>query len=116
MVKKIGLFVVLMAVLYLPVGVYAQDLSPAKPLTPGANLAEDINTEDVPNGSIMLLRKAETATPGYVHQRYALVDQGCGKGQIVDHYGAPVDPNDPDLRKTEQKLCRDFQFEVTDGD
>jgi hypothetical protein len=110
MVTKISLFGVLMAILYLPVGAYGQDLSPVQSV-------EGINIAHIPNDTIMVISQDETDTPGYVHQKYAYINQACPGGfQIVDYYGAPVDPNDASLQTRERSMCSDLAFDRADGD
>jgi hypothetical protein len=69
--------------------------------------AERLDISDIPNDSIVVLSKEESDVPGYVHQKYAFVSQACPGGfQIIDHHGAPIDPNDADLLLFEsQQLC-----------
>ncbi len=110
MIIRIGVFGVLLAILYLPVAAYGQDFG--RPMTSVA----DINTENTPNDSIVVISKEETGLPGYVHEKYALVDQNCGGTQIVDYYGPAINPNDQDLHKLEQSMCTNFRFDRTDGD
>jgi hypothetical protein len=76
---------------------------------------EDIDASAVANGSIILISAEETDTPGYVHTKYAYVDRLCGV-QLVDRYGAPVDPGDKELLESEQRMCTEFAFNARDGD
>lgn len=75
---------------------------------------EDIDAAAVANGSIVLIRAEESDTPGYVRTKYAYVDQLCGV-QLVDRYGAPVDPRNKELIEFEQRMCTEFAFD-RDGD
>jgi hypothetical protein len=86
----------------------------ASPADYTATSVEDIK-KSVPNGSIVIISKEETDTPDYIHTRYAFVDQACGP-QLVDHYGPPVDPNDRDLKQTEQRMCTEVAMNTRDGD
>ena len=103
---KIGFFGALMAMLYLPVPAYAQDLGrPVK------------SVEDLPDDTIVVISKEETGMPGYVHEKYVFVDSNCpGKVDIVDYYGPAIDPNDPNLRLLERRMCTNLRFDVSDGD
>ena len=76
---------------------------------------EDIDASAIANGSIVLIRAEESDTPGYVHTKYAYVDQLCGV-QLVDRYGAPVDPRDKELIKFEQRMCTELAFDTRDGE
>src|SRR5215813_1076957 len=93
MLRKMGLIAVLMAILSLPLAAFAQDLS----------RSEDVNTANVAHNSFVILSEEETGVPGYVHQRYAFVSPACPTGfHIIDHYGAPIDPNDASLQIRER--------------
>ena len=84
----------------------------------GRTLTESFKEVDVSkfsNGSIVIINKEETATPDYVHTQYAFIDQKCG-AVIVDHYGSPVDPNDSELKQTEQRMCTESAMNDSDGD
>ena len=71
---------------------------------------EDINTADLPNNSVMIISKDETDLPGYVHERFVFVHQDCpGGAQIVDRYGPPINPTDPNLRQFERAQCADLR-------
>ena len=76
---------------------------------------EDINPATVPNGSIVIFSEQKTAAPGYVHTKYAFVDQLCG-AQPVDHYGPPIDPNDQQLKQVEKRGCMEIAMDTRDGD
>jgi hypothetical protein len=107
MIRKIGLISVLMAILSLPLAAYGQDLS----------RSEDINTANVANNTLMVISEEETGVPGYVHQRYAFVSHACPAGfQIIDYYGAPIDPNDASLQIRERSMCSDLALDTADGD
>jgi hypothetical protein len=69
----------------------------------------------VPNGSIVIISKEESVDPEYLHTRYVFMDQACGP-QLVDRYGPPVDPNNRELKQTEQRMCREVAMETRDGD
>ena len=107
MLRKIGLIAVLMAILSLPLAAYAQD----------SRRSEDVNTANVVHNSFVIISEEETEIPGYVHQRYAFVSQACPAGfHIIDHYGAPIDPNDTSLQIRERSMCLDLAFDTADGD
>ena len=107
MLRKMSLIGVLMAILSLPLAAFAQDLS----------RSEDVNTANVAHNSFVILSEEETGVPGYVHQRYAFVSPHCPAGfQIIDYYGAPIDPNDASLQIRERSMCSDLSFDSADGD
>jgi hypothetical protein len=95
-------------VISLPIWSYAQSHTTD-------NWAENINTSDIPNGSIVVISKEETDTPEYVHTKYVFVDQLCGT-QIVDRYGTPVNPNDTDLKRAEKRMCMELAMNTRDND
>jgi hypothetical protein len=76
---------------------------------------EDIDASAIANGSIVLISKEETDTAGYVHTKYAYVDRLCGV-QLIDRYGAPVDPSDKELIGVEQRMCTELAFDTRDSD
>lgn len=83
----------------------------------GRTLTESFKEVDVSrfsNGSIVIINEEETATPEYVHTQYAFIDQKCG-AVLVDHYGSPVDPNDSELKQTEQRMCTESAMNDGDG-
>ncbi len=91
MIRKIARSCILITLLYSPVASGAQVVDP----------------RSVSNGTIVILKTEETGIPGYVHQQYLFVDAACPESKIVDYYGPPIDPNDPDLRSRELRLCLD---------
>lgn len=103
---KIGVFGALMAILYLPVAAYAQDL--------GGSVK---SIEDIPDGTIVVISKEETGIPGYLHEKYVFVDSNCPGGlEPVDYYGPAIDPNDPNLHMLERRVCASLRLDVSDGD
>jgi hypothetical protein len=80
-----------------------------------ATSVEDIDASAIANGSIVLIRAEESDMPGYVHTKYAYVDQRCGV-QLVDRYGGPVDPRNKELIQFEQRMCTESAFDKGDGD
>src|SRR5262245_34393861 len=107
MLGKMSLIGVLMAIMFLPLAGYAQDSS----------RSEDVNTANVAPNSFVILSEEETEIPGYFHQRYAFVSPACPAGfHIIDHYGAPIDPNDSSLQIRERSMCSDLSFDAADGD
>jgi hypothetical protein len=99
---------IILAILVLPASSYAQSRAA------GESVA-DIDASPHSNGSIVILNKAQTDVPGYVHTQYAFMDQLCG-AQLVDHYGPPVDPNDKELKLVEQRACMEIAMNTRDGD
>jgi hypothetical protein len=74
--------------------------------TGDTNSPESINLADVPDESIVVLSKQESGIPGYVFVKYAFVHSDCSGGyQLIEHYGAPFDVNDPTIRRAERKYC-----------
>ena len=105
MIRKIGFVGVLMSTLSLPLGAYGQ--APSR--------SEDINTANVPQHSFVIISEEETEIPGYVHQKYAYISQGCPAGfQVIDYYGAPLDLNDASLLVRERALCADSSWDTPD--
>jgi hypothetical protein len=76
---------------------------------------KEIDTSAHPNGSIVILDTEETGLPGYVRTQYAFIDQKCG-AVLIDRYGAPVDPNDQELKQLEQQMCNEIGTSSRDGD
>ncbi|HEU4343310.1 MAG TPA: hypothetical protein VFU31_17305 [Candidatus Binatia bacterium] len=79
---------------------------------------ESIQPKDVsmaPLGSIVLISKEESDSPGYVHAKYAFVDAACAV-PIVDHYGPPVNPDDKNLKQSEQRMCRELALDTRDSE
>ena len=107
MITKIAVFIVFTAIFYLSAAAYAQDFG--RP-------AEALNIADTSNDTIVVISQEETGIPGYVHQKYAFVDQHCGGAQIVDYYGAPIDPKDPSIHELENRICTDLDLNKLDGD
>jgi hypothetical protein len=99
MITKIAGFV-FFVLLLLPVTSLAQN-------TRDSGSSVDIpDLADIPNDSIVVLSTVETDLPGYVREKYAYVNQNCVGGfQIVDHYGRPIDPRDPNLLRDELAQC-----------
>jgi hypothetical protein len=96
MIKKMTLFVVL-ALLAVPFASLAQS-----PAGPGKSI-QDLSATDVADDSITVLSKDDTGVPGYVHQTYAF---NCfGELQLIDYYGAPLDPKDPNVLRVERQMC-----------
>jgi len=108
MYVKSLIFGIAMVIFLLPARSHAQSRTSPNPL-------EDFNPSAFPNGSIVVISEEETGVPGYVHTKYAFVDQACG-AQIVDHYGPPVDPNDKDLLQSEKRKCTERAMDTHDGD
>ncbi len=106
MTKKIAAFIVL-AFLMVPFGSLAQ--SPA-----GATKSiEDLNSADTADDSITVLSTEDTGVAGYVHQKYAFL---ClGELRLVDHYGAPIDPQDQGVLEFERQMCSRQQHNDSDS-
>jgi hypothetical protein len=89
MIRKIGAFSVVTAMLFLAV----------------TSFAESPSTMGTANGSILVLSTEETGVPGYVHEKYVFIHPDCFGGQIVDRTGPPIDPNDANLLWSEYQTC-----------
>ena len=75
------------------------------------NSSENLNIAEIPNGSIVVLSKETSNTPGFVHERYAYVNRSCiGGVQFVDRYGTPIDPKDPSMLASERAQCEDSRY------
>ena len=98
---KVAVVGALLAILCLPVGAYSQ---------------KEINTAGVPDGTILLVHREDTGIPGYVNEKYALVDQFCSTVEYVDYYGPAIDPKDPKLISREQRVCVDLMYDKGDTD
>jgi hypothetical protein len=106
MTKKLAAFIVL-APLIMPLASLAQ--SPANP----ENSIENLNVADIADDSIVVLSSEETGVPGYVHQKYAFL---ClGELSLVDHYGAPINPEDQNLLQFERQMCSRQQNNDSDS-
>jgi hypothetical protein len=108
MYTKSLVFGIAMLISFLPAGSYAQSGTVASPV-------EEMNTSDIPNGSIVVISKEESDNLGYAHTKYAFVDQACSGARIVDYYGPPVDLNDKDLQQVEQRMCTEVAMDTRDG-
>ncbi|SRR5712692_9066114 len=109
MIGKIAVFGVATAIWFLPVASHADSRSSF------VNSIQAINTREIPNGSIVIISREESGVPGYVHERYAFVDQACpGGAQIVDHSGPPIDPSDANLHWLERTMCADLRLRMND--
>jgi|ERR671923_1496291 hypothetical protein len=106
--KSLGLATSIMAIFVVSSVAYAQSRTATRSF-------EDINPASVPNGSVVIISEQKTAASGYVHTKYAFVDQLCG-AQPVDHYGPPIDPNDQRLRQVEKRGCMELAMDTRDGD
>jgi len=83
----------------------------------GRNLTESSKEIDVSrfsNGSIVIMNEERSDNPEFVHTQYAFIDQKCGS-VIVDHYGSRIDPNDRQLKQTEQRMCAEIATNDNDG-
>jgi hypothetical protein len=105
--KSLGLAIV-MAIFVVSSGSYAQSRTATRSF-------EEINPSTIPNGSIVIISEQKTDVPGYVHTKYAFVDQLCG-AQLVDHYGPPINPNDQQLKQVEKRGCMELAMDTRDGD
>jgi len=67
---------------------------------------ETLNLADIADDSIVVLSKDESGVPGYARVTYAYVNSICPGGlQLVEYYGADLDPNDKQLRRFESQMC-----------
>jgi hypothetical protein len=105
--KSLGIAIVL-AIALLSANSFAQSRS-------AADSKEAINTSDLPNGAIVIIKSEATESPEYLHTQYVFLDQSCGS-ILVDHYGPPVSPNDQELKQVEQRVCTEIATNSRDGD
>ena len=105
MIKKLALFIVL-AFLVVPFSSMAQ--------SPGKS-SQNLSAADFAEDSIVVLSKDETGVPGYARQQVAM---NCfGELQVIDYYGAPVDPKDRNVILNERRMCAKLIFgDDTDQD
>lgn len=106
-IKSLVLGVIIVSFL-LPTGSYAQSRS-----APDSIQTKDVSIE--PLGAIVLISKEESDSPGYIHAKYAFVDPACDV-PIVDHYGPPVNPDDKNLKQSEQRMCRELALDTRDSE
>jgi hypothetical protein len=79
---------------------------------------EDIYSRGYPNGSIVIISEEPTVAPGYVHTRYAYIDDKCD-AVMVDRYGQPVSFDDERLQelvRQEQRMCTELWINARDGE
>ena len=75
---------------------------------------QDLNVADVAEDSIVVLSQEETGVPGYVHQKYAFL---CyGQLRLIDYYGAPLDPKDPNAVRFERQMCSQQEYKNDGSD
>jgi hypothetical protein len=68
---------------------------------------ETLSVTDMADDSIVMLSQEETGLQGYVNQKYAFL---ClGELQLVDYYGAPLDPKDENVIRFERQMCSNLQ-------
>ena len=106
-IKSLG-FAIVLATSLLTSSSFAQSRTDAKSIN-------DLNTSALPNGSIVIFKTEETDFPGYVHTQYAFIDHSCGP-VLVDHYGPPVNPDDRELKRVEQRMCTENALNSADGE
>lgn len=106
-IKSLG-FAIVLAISLLTSSSFAQSRTMAESF-------ENVDTSALPNGSIVVIKTEESDSPGYVHTQYAFVDQTCG-AVLVDHYGPPVNPDDKELKRVEQRICTEIATNSRDGD
>jgi len=61
-------------------------------------------------GTIVVISKEETGVPGYFHQKYVFSHPDCEGSVPVDFYGPEVNPNDPQIIASEQKMCAENRW------
>jgi hypothetical protein len=106
MIKKLALFIVVLTFLAMPFVSMAQSTGKS---------IQNLSAADVADDSIVVLSKEESGVPGYARQQYAV---NCfGELQVIDYYGAPLDPKDQQTMLTERRMCaRLFYGDDTDQD
>jgi hypothetical protein len=77
--------------------------------SPGAEKSvANLNLADIADESIVVLSTDQSGVAEYVHQQYAFL---CfGQWEIVDHYGAPIDPKDQNILLSERRMCSQRTF------
>jgi len=103
MIRKITALAIFVSALYPPLASYAQHVRHS------ARSTERIDSSAFPNGAIVIVSEQETATPGYVNQKYVFLASDCAPMEVT-HSGAPINPNDPNLLIREHQLCRQITF------
>jgi hypothetical protein len=76
---------------------------------------DDVQATDHSNGSIVIISREESDVPGYVHMKYAFIDQSCG-AILVDRFGPAINPSDRELKQIEQRMCTEIATNSRDGD
>jgi len=69
---------------------------------------ESLSIADVADESIIVLSTDQSGVAGYVHQQYAFFCSG--QWEVVDHYGAPIDPKDRNVLLSERRMCSQRTF------
>lgn len=95
----------------------------APAVLPSLSIAQERSFKDIyppayPNGSIIIISEEPTEVPGYVHTRYAYIDDKCD-AVLVDRYGVPVSYDDQrlqELKRQEQRNCTEIGTNTRDGD
>jgi hypothetical protein len=77
------------------------------------NSLANLDTSAAGNGSAVVISKEESNIPGYVHMKYAFLDQNCGP-QIVDYYGPRINPSEQ--QQVDQRMCTEIAMNSRDGD
>ncbi|HSE85860.1 MAG TPA: hypothetical protein VLJ79_06550 [Candidatus Binatia bacterium] len=99
MIKKLAAFIVL-TFLLVPFASLAQ--------SPTGSGSGNLKLADIADESIVVLSTDQGGMAGYVHQQYAF--RCFGQWEIVDYYGAPIDPKDRNILRTERRLCSQRTF------
>ena len=98
MTKKLSAFLALV-LLFTPALSFGQSSGNTKSI-------EALNLADIADDSIVVLSKDESGVSGYARVTYAYVNSICPGGlQLVEYYGAELDPNDKQLRRFESQMC-----------
>jgi hypothetical protein len=69
---------------------------------------DSLSIADVADESIVMLSTDQSGVAGYVHQQYAFFCSG--RWEVVDYYGAPIDPKDQEVLLSERRMCSQRTF------
>jgi hypothetical protein len=101
MSKKLIGFLIVLTLAVVPFVSFAQ--------SPGAEKSvANLNIADIADESIVVLSTDQSGVAGYVHQQYAFLCSG--QWEIIDHYGAPIDPKDRSVLLSERRMCSQRTF------
>jgi len=77
-----------------------------------ASYADSVKSSS--SDTIVVISKEETEIPEYFHQKYVFNHPDCLGAVTIDVYGPEINPNDPRVIETEQKMCAETRW-FSDG-